>query len=88
MSDATHDSDTVRRFEAADAPGVVALVRRIYGDDYSYRDELYHANEILRQNQSGALIAAKWKEWAPCWARGPAATSRSGGARSATPTLP
>jgi hypothetical protein len=60
MSDpAAHPADayTVRRFTPADAVGITELVQRIYGAHYSYRDELYHPEEITQLNQTGQLIS-------------------------------
>jgi serine/threonine-protein kinase RsbW len=51
------DAYAVRRFMPTDATGITALVQRIYRSHYSYRDELYHPDEIVRLNQSGRLIS-------------------------------
>jgi hypothetical protein len=56
---AAHPADTytVRRFTPTDAVEITELVQRIYGAHYSYRDELYHPEEITRLNQTGQLIS-------------------------------
>jgi hypothetical protein len=51
------DAYTIRRFKPADAVAITRLVQRIYGTHYSYRDELYYPDEIVRLNQAGQLIS-------------------------------
>lgn len=46
----------VRRMSSRDAPGVVACIRQIYGDSYVH-PELYDPDEIIRCNESLALIS-------------------------------
>jgi hypothetical protein len=41
----------------ADADGVVACVRAVYGDTYIIHTELYHIEQILKLNESGRLIS-------------------------------
>lgn len=50
------ESYTVRPFVPADAPGVAALVQRVYGGLY-YHDELYHPDEVIRLNATGHLFS-------------------------------
>jgi hypothetical protein len=47
---------TVRRFRRDDAPGVIACVRRIYGDSYIHPD-LYHPDRLVRLNATGELVS-------------------------------
>jgi hypothetical protein len=49
-------SYTVRRLEAADAPGLVDLVRRIYGASYVH-PELYDPDQVVRLNEAGGLVS-------------------------------
>jgi hypothetical protein len=51
------DDYTIRRLRAGDGAGVVALVRGIYGFNYSYREELYDADQIEWLNQTGQLVS-------------------------------
>jgi hypothetical protein len=48
----------VRRLQAADAPGVTACVRAIYGDSYAIiHPELYNPGKILHLNSGGWLVS-------------------------------
>jgi serine/threonine-protein kinase RsbW len=47
----------IRPFEAADAPGVVACVRRVYGDSYVIHKELYDPEQVVRLNETGRLAS-------------------------------
>jgi N-acetylglutamate synthase-like GNAT family acetyltransferase len=51
------DEFVIRRLRPEDAEGVVACLRRIYGDTYVH-PELYDADEIRRQNESLELVSA------------------------------
>jgi serine/threonine-protein kinase RsbW len=46
----------VRRLQPKDAPGVRALVERVYGMTY-FHGELYESSELLRLNQLGQLVS-------------------------------
>lgn len=50
------DAYTVRQFIPADAPGIAALVQRVYGSHY-FHDELYHPDEVIRLNATGHLVS-------------------------------
>ncbi|MBY0526534.1 MAG: hypothetical protein K2R98_24275 [Gemmataceae bacterium] len=58
MSEPGADRYTVRRFVPADAEGIAALVRQVYGTGYAYHEELYHPEEIIRLNATGGLFSA------------------------------
>jgi hypothetical protein len=45
-----------RRLQAADAPGVTACVKEVYGDSYARR-ELYDPEQIVRLNRTGELVS-------------------------------
>lgn len=47
---------TIRRLLPQDAVGVNRCVQQIYGDSYVHPD-LYHPDELLRQNQTGELVS-------------------------------
>lgn len=47
----------IRRLTPADAAGVAACVRGVYGDSYIIHTELYHPEEIVALNQSGRLVS-------------------------------
>lgn len=51
------DDYTVRRLAPADAAGVVDLIRRVYGRNYSYRPEFYHPDQVVRFNATGQLVS-------------------------------
>jgi hypothetical protein len=55
-SDSIAPDYTIRRLQPADAAGVVACVRQIYGDTYVH-PELYDAEQIVRMNGSGELVS-------------------------------
>lgn len=48
---------TVRPLLPADAPGVVACVRQVYGSTYIH-PEFYDPDEIVRRNESARLVSA------------------------------
>jgi hypothetical protein len=45
-----------RRLEPADAPGVTACVKEVYGESYAHR-ELYDPGQIVRMNRTGELVS-------------------------------
>src|SRR5260370_665899 len=47
---------SVRRFLPEDAAGVTACVCCVYGDTYGHK-ELYHAEQLLRLNETGELVS-------------------------------
>jgi hypothetical protein len=51
------DQYTVRLLAPGDADGVAALVRRVYGDRYSYHEEIYDPRQIRRMNETGQLVS-------------------------------
>src|SRR5262249_42570152 len=46
----------IRHLRPEDAPGVTALVRRVYGEPYLHED-LYHPEALLRSNQTGQRVS-------------------------------
>jgi hypothetical protein len=48
---------TVRRLRPEDAAGVAACVRRAYGEGDGHPG-LYHADRIIRLNETGELVSA------------------------------
>jgi hypothetical protein len=53
----TPDDYTVRRSTPADAEGVVALVRQVYGNRYTCHEEIYDPRQVARMNETGQLIS-------------------------------
>jgi hypothetical protein len=53
----TPDEYTVRRLTPADADGVAALVRHVYGNHYSYHAEIYDPRQIVSMNATGELVS-------------------------------
>lgn len=56
----------VRRLTPADAAGVAACVRGVYGDSYLIHTELYHPEEIAALNESGRLVSVVALDAAGC----------------------